>query len=92
MVVGFVAPEALQHFSFLFRSGTSLGRYVSHIRSVLRLVHAELGALAATDVLVRGSIKLTAASARRFKVRASAQDTRRLALYASKAEGNIALV
>ena len=72
----------LQRFAFLFRNGISLSRYVSHIRSALRLVHAPLGALADTDCLIRGSIKLTPASTRRFKARATALDTQRLVSYA----------
>ena len=65
-------------FVRLFRNGDSLQRYLSHVRSVLLLLRAPLGALADTERLVRGAEKITPDEARRVKVRATADETRKV--------------
>ena len=57
---------------------------MSHIRSVLHWMRAPLGVMEDTECLIRGSIKLTMPSVRRYKARASAQDTRLLIAYARR--------
>ena len=69
----------LDAYGFFFRNGESFARYVSHVRAVLRMLKAPLGALSETTGVVSGSKKLTPASARRVKRRATAEQTRRLA-------------
>ena len=71
-------PAVLHVFIRFFRNGSSLQRYVSHIRSVCRWLQIPLGALEDTERLMRGAEKLTPASARRAKVRATGVETRRL--------------
>ena len=68
-------------FSSLFRSSASLGRYFSHIRSVLALLRVPAGELADTARLVRGAEKAGADQVRP-RVWASAAQTRGLAGWA----------
>ena len=77
--------QALDAFTFFFRHGPTLSRYVSHIRSTLRLVGSPLGVLADTSSLLRGSMKWSAAV--RYKPRADAEQTRALARFARKEVG-----
>ena len=69
----------LDAFCFYFRSGASLGIYLSHLRAVMRLARAAEGALVDTGAVVRGSAKLLHGGSRRFRARASAEQTRALA-------------
>ena len=71
--------SVLNIFVFLFRNGDSMANYVSHIRSVLSLLRAPLGALQETGRILEGARKLTPFSCRRIKKRASAEQSRRLA-------------
>ena len=71
-------------FSTFFRNSASLGRYCSHIRSVLVLQRASLGELADTSRLVRGAEKAGERPARP-KVWASTARTKALAAWASGA-------
>ena len=65
-------------FAFTVRNGNTLMKYVSQIRSVLRLVSIPLGVLEDTAALARGAAK---SSEPRFKARASAKQTRNLTRY-----------
>ena len=62
----------------LFRNGNTLQKYLSHIRSVLHLLKAPLGVMADTQRLARGAEKITQDIFRREKIRATAEDTRRI--------------
>ena len=72
-------------FCTLFRSSVSLGCYLSHLRSALRLLRAPAAELADTSRLVRGAEKAGAAF-QRPKVWASTSQTRDLIQWASHAE------
>lgn len=72
----------LSAFASYFRNGRSLQNYLSHIRTVLRLLNAPIGILAETDGVVRGSIKATPHHALRYRARASAIQTRMLVQHA----------
>ena len=67
----------LDAYAFFFKHGLSLSRYLSHIRSALRLLEAPVGVLADTAGMVRGAMKLSAGGVR-FKPRADAEQTRAL--------------
>ena len=75
------SSRVLRMFTFLFTHGPSLVQYVSHIRSVLKLVSAPLGALDDVSALTRSSGKWST-NIYRFKPRASAAQTRSLAAVA----------
>ena len=75
----------LDTFVGLFRNGHTLQRYVSHVRSVLHLVQAPLGVLADTHRLSRGAEKITKYEFRREKIRATAEETRRIRKWCSEA-------
>jgi hypothetical protein len=68
---------AVNAFCTLFRSSASLGRYFSHIRSVLALLRVPAGELADTARLVRGAEK-AAVGQLRPRVWASTAQTRAL--------------
>ena len=70
-------------FVVLFRSASSLGKYLSHLRTILRWTRAPLGALLDTGRVVRGAEK-SGRAIRRLKVRATADQTRRLAQWCHK--------
>ena len=72
--------DVLNVFAFMFRNGDSLSGYISHIRSVLTLLRAPLGALSEAKGLLEGIRKLTPISCRRLKQRANAEQTKRLAM------------
>ena len=72
------SETVLGAFAFAVRNGSTLMKYVSSIRSVLRLVRAPMGSLADTSALARGAAKSTEPG---FKARASARQTRDLARY-----------
>ena len=76
----------LDTFCFLFRHGPTLSRYISHIRSALRIVESPLGVLADTSYLVRGASKLSGVSMR-YKPRADADQARALVRFARKEVG-----
>ena len=78
--------SVLDAFAFFFKHGPTLTRYVSHIRSALRLVESPLGALADTSALTRGAAKWSTSSVR-YKARAGANETRALARFARKDVG-----
>ena len=61
--------------AFFFKHGPSLSRYLSHIRSALRLLKAPVNVLAETAGMIRGAIKLSAGGIR-FRPRADAEQTR----------------
>ena len=65
-------------FAFAVRNGNTLNKYVSQIRSVLRLVGIPAGVLADTAALARGAAKGVEP---KYKARASARQTRDLARY-----------
>ena len=69
--------QVLDTFCFFFKHGPTLSRYISHIRSTLRLVESPLGVLADTGYLLRGATKLSSTSVR-YKPRADALKTRAL--------------
>ena len=69
----------LDAYAFFFKHGPSLSRYLSHIRSALRLLEAPVGVLADTAGMVRGAMKLSAGGVR-FKPRADAERTRALVI------------
>ena len=75
--------EVLDAYAFFFKHGPSLSRYLSHIRSALRLLEAPVGVLAETAGMIRGAMKLSVGSVR-FKPRADAQQTRALVNCARK--------
>ena len=70
-------------FVVLFRSAASLSRYVSHLRTVLRWLRSPLGALEDTVRIVRGAEK-SGRAIRRMKIRATADQTRKLARWCSR--------
>jgi len=76
----------LETFVFFFRSGASLGQYLSHLRAVLRLLGMDLGVLADTSAVTKGSVKISerTGQGRRTKIRASAEQTRELATVAKE--------
>ena len=59
----------------------SSSRYLSHIRSALRLLEAPVGVLAETTEIIRGAMQLSAGGVR-FMPRAEAEQTRTLVNYA----------
>ena len=61
----------------------SSSRYLSHIRSALRLLEAPVGVLAETTEVIRGDMKLSAGGVR-FMPRADAEQTRALVHCARK--------
>ena len=69
---------------FAVPRASTLSRYCSHVRSVLRLLRAPLGALADTGALVKGAQK-SCTSRPRFKASASGKQVRELADYARRA-------
>ena len=71
-------------FCTLFRSSASLGRYCSHIRSVLALLRVPAGELADTARLVKGAEKAVIGQLRP-RVWASATQARGLAIWAGGA-------
>ena len=73
----------LDAYAFFFKHGPSLSRYLSHIRSALRLLEAPVGVLAETAGMIRGAMKLSGGSIR-FKPRADAEQTRALVNCARK--------
>ena len=73
----------LDAYAFFFQQGPSLSRYLSHIRSALRLLEAPVNVLAETAGMIRGAIRLSAGSIR-FRPRADAEQTRALVNYAKK--------
>ena len=73
----------LDAYAFFFKHGPSLSRYLSHIRSALRLLEAPVGVLAETAGMIRGAMKLSVGSVR-FKPRADAEQTRALVNCARK--------
>ena len=73
----------LQCFATLFRNGASLGKYLSHLRSVIGWLQSSAGVLSDTSRLVRGAEKATDPKVRRKKVRASVKDTRLLCEWAA---------
>ena len=73
----------LDAYAFFFKHGPSLSRYLSHIRSALRLLEAPVGVLADTAGIVRGAMRLSAGGVR-FKPRADAEQTRALVKCARK--------
>ena len=73
----------LDAYAFFFKHGPSLSRYLSHIRSALRLLEAPVGVLAETAGMIRGAMKLSGGSVR-FKPRADAEQTRALVNCARK--------
>ena len=75
--------EILDAYAFFFKHGPSLSRYLSHIRSALRLLEAPVGVLAETAGMIRGAMKLSGGSIR-FKPRANAEQTRALVNCARK--------
>ena len=75
--------RVLDAYAFFFKHGPSLSRYLSHIRSALRLLEAPVGVLADTAGMVRGAMKLSAGNVR-FKPRAGAEQTRALVRCARK--------
>jgi len=75
----------LNTFVGLFRNGNTLQRYLSHVRSVLCLLHAPLGAIEDTQRLSRGAMKVTKDEFRREKIRATAEETRRIRRWCSEA-------
>ena len=83
---GWPPSEAvLDAFVGLFRNGNSLQRYLSHIRSVLYLVQAPLGVISDTQRLARGAEKITSDIFRKEKIRATAEQTRRIRKWCSEA-------
>jgi hypothetical protein len=74
------AQPALNAFAFFFKNGESFAGYVSHVRSVLCLLRCPLGVLANTTGLLLGARKQTPLECRRMKQRATALQTRRLAV------------
>jgi len=74
----------LETFVFFFRSGASLGQYLSHMRAVIRLLGMDLGVLADTSAVTKGSLKIAerTGQGRRAKMRASAEQTRALSTVA----------
>ena len=72
------SEAALGAFAFAVRNGNTLMRYISSIRSVLRLTGIPLGILDDTSALSRGAVKGTEPG---YKARASAKQTRDLARY-----------
>ena len=79
------SEAVLNAFVGLFRNGNTLQRYVSHLRSVLCLVQAPLGVISDTQRLSRGAEKITNDAFRREKVRATAEQTRRIRKWCSEA-------
>ena len=71
-------------FCSLFRSSATLGKYLSHIRSVLSLVRVSPGYLADTTRLVKGAEKAMAGQTRP-RVWATVAQTRELVAWAGKA-------
>ena len=69
--------------AFFFKHGLSLSRYLSHIRSALRLLEAPVNVLAETAGMIRGAIKFSTGGIR-FKPRADAEQTRALVNCAKK--------
>ena len=61
------------------RSAVTLEHYISHVRSALRLVRADLGTLSDTKCLVLGAVKAKADGPKRYKARATAEQTKKLA-------------
>ena len=72
--------DVLMTFCFFFKHGPTLSRYLSHLRSALKLVDCPLGVVEETSALIRGAVK-SGPSSIRFKARASAVQTRALAKY-----------
>ena len=70
-------------FCSLFRSSATLGKYLSHIRSVLSLLRASPGYLADTTRLVKGAEKAMAGQVRP-RVWATAVQTRELVAWAGQ--------
>ncbi len=70
--------QTLAVFVGLFRSGVSLGRYLSHIRKILRWLRAPLGAVESTTWLVNGAKKSTPEAFLRPKQRATNAQTKLL--------------
>ena len=71
----------LDAYAFFFQHGPS--RYLSHIRSALRLLEAPVNVLAETARMIRGAMKLSVGSVR-FKPQADAEQTRALVNCARK--------
>ena len=63
----------------------SSSRYLSHIRSALRLLEAPVGVLAETTEIICGAMKLSASGVR-FMPRAEAEQTKALVNYARERE------
>ena len=63
----------LDAYAFFFKHGPSLSRYLSHIRSALRLLEAPVGVLAETTKIICGA--MIYAKGVRFKPRADAEQT-----------------
>jgi len=76
------SATVLGAFASFFRNGLSLRKYLSHVRIAVRLVLGNVGILAETEGLVRGSIKATPPGAHRYRSRASAINTRHLVQHA----------
>ena len=72
------SAEVLEIFTFLFKHGPSLSRYISHVRSALRLLNASLGVLDDTSALKRSTGKWLT-NTYRFKPRATAAQVKALA-------------
>ena len=54
----------LDAYAFFFKHGPSLSRYLSHIRSALRLLEAPVNVLAETAGMIRGAIRFSAGGIR----------------------------
>ena len=81
------ADAQVDAFVVLFRSASSLGKYLSHLRTVLRWLRSPLGALADTSRVIRGAEK-SGRAIRRIKIRATADQTRKLAQWCARNEQN----
>ena len=60
----------LSTYAFYFKNGKAMRQYLSHLRSVLQLLQAQIGLLEHTASLVRGSLKAFASTPARYRARA----------------------
>ena len=78
---------ALEVLITVCRSAATLSQYASRIRSVLRLLRAPAGVLDAMGGIVKGAQKCEDRAVRRYRARASAEQTRELAAWVRRETG-----